>query len=439
MLKVYRSLRAGPAFDGRRNSPILNDRSGQLEGFFTMARILEHHAKQMFAQAGIAVPEGFPAISSDQAASIAEGIGGSVVIKALVPVGKRGQSGAVQFADDSRGAALATRDLIGRYIGAYMIDTVLVEERVDVESELYLSIMIDRDERKPRIILSATGGVSIEEIARTDPGAIVTDTISMSRGLPEYRARELWARAGITGTSIPALGQVTHRLWNLFLQHDLRLIEVNPLFRTVTNRIVAGDAVMSSDDLASFRHPELARFTVAGSDQSWRPMTELEADAQRVHEMDQYRGSARYLELEGGDIGFLCGGGGASLLLYDNLVEAGGKPANYAEIGGNPTEQKVAGMTRVVLSKPGVTGLFVAHNITNNTQTDVIARGVVTGIQHAGRDPGTLPVVAREAGLHDEEGRKIFEEAGIRYFGEETTLAEAARQMVAAMTSGGAR
>ncbi|MEX2426117.1 MAG: ATP-grasp domain-containing protein, partial [Thermomicrobiaceae bacterium] len=107
-----------------------------------MARILEHHAKQIFAQAGIQVPEGYPAISADQAASIAEGLDGPVVIKALVPVGKRGESGAVQFAEDSRGAAMAASDLIGRYIGAYMIDTVLVEERVDVESELYLSIII---------------------------------------------------------------------------------------------------------------------------------------------------------------------------------------------------------------------------------------------------------------------------------------------------------
>lgn len=404
-----------------------------------MARILEHHAKQIFAQTGIPIPEGYPAISADQAASIAEGMHGPVVVKALVPVGKRGEAGAVQFAEDSRGASMAARDLIGRYIGAYMVDTVLIEERIEVETELYLSIIIDRDERKPRIVLSASGGVSIEQVARNNPAAIVTDTISMTRGLPEFRARELWAQAGVSGPVIPVLGQLTSRLWRLFLQHDLRLIEINPLFQTPERRIVAGDAVMSVDDSAGFRHPELDRFIVPGTDRSWRPMTELETDAQRVHELDPYRGSARYLQLEGGNIGFLCGGGGASLLLYDHLVEAGGHPANYAEIGGNPTEQKVAGMTRVVLSKPGVEGLFIAHNITNNTQTDVIARGVVTGIRHAGKDPATLPVVAREAGLHDEEGRKIFEEAGIRYFGEDTTLAEAARQMVDAMTTGDGR
>jgi succinyl-CoA synthetase beta subunit len=402
-----------------------------------MARILEHHAKQMFATAGIPIPEGYPAISADQTATIAEGMGRPVVIKALVPVGKRGEAGAVQFAEDSRGAAQAATDLLGRYIGAYMIDTVLVEERVDIASELYISIVIDRDERRPRIVLSARGGISIEHVASEQPGAIISQTLSMAEGLPAFRARELWVEAGLTGPVIPRLGQLTNRLWTLFLEHDLQLIEINPLFVTPEDTIIAGDAVISVDDSASFRHPELTRFTVPGTDRSWRPMTELEAHAQRVHEQDVYRGSARYLELDGGNIGFLCGGGGASLLLFDHLVDAGGQPANYAEIGGNPTETKVAGMTRVVVSKPDVEGLFVAHNITNNTQIDVIARGVVQGLKQAGIDPATFPVVAREAGLHDAEGRKIFEEAGISYFGEDTTLAVAAQKMVDAMQAGG--
>lgn len=402
-----------------------------------MARMLEHHAKTILRRAGIPVPEGYPAISSDQAASITEGMGRPTVVKALVPVGKRGEAGAIQFAEDSRAAAQATSDLIGRYIGAYMTDTVLIEERVEVAGELYLSILVDRDARRPRIVLSASGGVSIEQIARERPDAIVSELLSFTRGLPEYKARDLWSRAGLSGPVIPALGRLTHQLWNVFVQNDLRLIEINPLFQTPEDELVAGDAVLSVDDSALGRNPDLTRIVVPGSDQAWRPMTEREAEAQRVHNLEPYRGSARYLELDGGDIGFLCGGGGASLLLFDNLVQAGGQPANYAEIGGNPTEQKVAGMTRVVLSKPGVRGLFVAHNITNNTQVDVIARGVVQGLRQSGFDPVTFPVVAREAGLHDEEGRRVFEEAGVRYYGEETTLSQAAREMVAAMPVGG--
>jgi succinyl-CoA synthetase beta subunit len=403
-----------------------------------MARMLEHQAKRLLQQSSIPVPEGLAAQSPDEAATVAERIAGPVVVKALVPVGKRGQAGAVRFAEDSRGARECALELLGQQIGAYRIDSVLIEERVDVSSELYISIMIDRDARRPRITVSTRGGIDIEQIARDEPEAIVSDTLSMRDGLHEFRARQIWANAGVSGPALPRLGHVSALLWSLARAVDARLIEINPLFVTRESKIVAGDAVIAIDDNAMFRRTSLERFIVPGSDMSWRPMTELEAEARAIQQAEPYRGSARYLELEGGNIGFLCGGGGASLLLFDALQKAGGEPANYAEIGGNPTEDKVAGMTRVVLSKPGVDSLFVAHNITNNTQVDIIARGVVRGIKEAGHNPGRLPVVVREAGLHDENGKQIFEEAGIDYFGEETTLSQAARAMVARLDSGGA-
>jgi succinyl-CoA synthetase beta subunit/citryl-CoA synthetase large subunit len=191
--------------------------------------------------------------------------------------------------------------------------------------------------------------------------------------------------------------------------------------------------VLAIDDAALFRHPDLDGLVQVASEKVWRPQTPREEQVNALNAAEPYRGSARYLELDGGDIGFLCGGGGASLVLFDSLVRAGGQPANYAEFGGNPTETKVAGLARVVLSKPGVRGLFVAHNITNNTQVDVVARGVVQALHEAGISPDRFPVVAREIGLHDDEGRAIFEAAGIRYFGIESTLSDAARGMVDAM------
>ena len=191
-------------------------------------------------------------------------------------------------------------------------------------------------------------------------------------------------------------------------------------------------AMLAIDDAALFRHRTLRDFVQAGSEKIWRPLTEREEAVNAINAAEPYRGSARYLELDGGDIGFLCGGGGASLVLFDSLVAAGGQPANYAEFGGNPTETKVAGLARVVLSKPGVRGLFVAHNITNNTQVDVVARGVVQALRDCGRS-NALPVVAREIGVNDVEGKAIFEAASIQYFGEESTLTDAARAMVDAM------
>jgi succinyl-CoA synthetase beta subunit len=402
-----------------------------------MARILEHQAKQLFREAGIAVPDGHMAVSPDEAAMFAEGIGNPVVVKALVPVGKRGMVGGVRFADDSQAARDCARDLIGQYVGHYLVDRVLVEQRIDYSRELYISILNDRDAHTPRLIISTTGGVDIETSARAHPETMVSEPLSFAQGIPEYYARSLWSDAGITGPVLPRLGMLTNILWNLYLRLDARMIEINPLFVTTNGRLIAGDAVISVDPNAMFRHPELSRLIVPGSESAWRPMTELEARADAVHQAESYRGSARYLELEGGDIGFLCGGGGASLLLFDNLVAAGGQPANYAEIGGNPTEAKVAGMTSIVVSKPGVRALFVAHNITNNTQVDVIARGVVEGLHRAGKRPPEFPVLAREAGLHDEEGQEIFTAAGITYLGEETTLSRAAVEMVSLLNCRG--
>jgi len=149
-----------------------------------------------------------------------------------------------------------------------------------------------------------------------------------------------------------------------------------------------------------------------------------------VNELDPYRGTARYTEMDGGDIGFLCGGGGGSLLSFDALVSFGGKPANYSEVGGNPPERKVYGITKGILSKPGVRGLFVAHNITNNTQVDVMSRGVVQALQDMGKDPLAFPVIVREAGVNEQDAKEIFMAAGIEYYGDDATITEAAQRMV---------
>jgi succinyl-CoA synthetase beta subunit len=398
-----------------------------------VGRVLEHHTKQLLREAGIPVPDGDVATSGDQARAVASRIGGPVVVKAAIPAGKRGKAGAVRFADDADQAHDAASALLGSVAGGYPVERVLVEARVDASRELYLSLLIDRDAPSARLLVSAEGGIEIEDLSREQPEAVVSLSVDHADGLPEFRAREAWTRAGIHGGALPGIGRLTAQLWHLFVSLDAYLLEINPLMLTPDGGLVAAGAVLAIDDAALFRQPALADRVLVASEKVWRPLTEREEEVNRIHAAEPYRGSARYLELDGGDIGFLCGGGGASLLLFDNLLTAGGQPANYAEVGGNPTETKVAGLTRVVVSKPGVRGLFVAHNITNNTQVDVVARGVVQGLVEAGKDPRDFPVVAREAGLHDEEGRRVFEAAGIRYLGAETTLSQAAREMVRVM------
>jgi succinyl-CoA synthetase beta subunit len=400
-----------------------------------MGRVLEHHAKALIRRAGIGVPRGEAASTPEEAGGIAGRIGGPVVVKALVLAGKRGKAGAVRLADTPDDAREAAATLLDSEVGGYRVHQVLVEERISIRRELYLSLTIDREEACTRLLASALGGIEIEEIVRDNPSALLSLAIPPSAGLPEFGARQIWRAAGISGRLLPRLGALTSRLYQVFCDLDAYLLEINPLAETESGELVALGAVLAVDDAALFRHPELDGQVQIASEKVWRPLTALEERVNTINAAEPYRGSARYLELDGGDIGFLCGGGGASLVLFDSLVRAGGQPANYAEFGGNPTETKVAGLARVVLEKPGVRGLFVAHNITNNTQVDVVARGVVQALRGAGVSASDFPVVAREIGLHDVEGRTIFEAAGIRYFGAESTLSDAARGMVAAMRS----
>jgi succinyl-CoA synthetase beta subunit len=161
----------------------------------------------------------------------------------------------------------------------------------------------------------------------------------------------------------------------------------------------------------------------------WRPPTELELEALDVASSEAHRGTARFIQLEG-DIGLLCGGGGGSQVLFESVLRAGGRPACFTEIGGNPSAEKVRRLTGIVLRCPGVRGLLVGHNLTSNTQVDLVATGVVAALAEGGFKPLEFPVVAREVGTHDERGRAIFEEAGIEYLGEDCTLESAARRIV---------
>jgi succinyl-CoA synthetase beta subunit len=396
-----------------------------------MARLLEDETKNLLARLEIAVPRYQTVTTASTARDCAIHLGGQCVVKALVPTGRRGKSGAVRFCKDADEVASAGGDLLGSTVGPYPVQAVLVEEHLDIQRELYVAVEIAADRPAYTLLLAAVGGVEIE----SEADAIVRASLD-PRNLPD--AGECSGFWRDVDASLPAvdLGAVTARAIQAFVQHDLTLLEVNPLAVLSDGRVVCVGALAAVDDNALARHPSLAAVAQLGTERAWRPETELEARVARITADTTQRGSARYLELDGGNIGFLCGGGGASLLLFDAIVAAGGQPANYTEFGGNPTEQRVYDLTRVVLSKPGVQGLFVAHNLTNNTQVDIVAAGVIRALRDAGLS-ASFPVVAREAGLNDDDARNRFESAGARYFGEETTLSRAAGEMVAAMRSVG--
>jgi succinyl-CoA synthetase beta subunit/citryl-CoA synthetase large subunit len=396
-----------------------------------MARVLEDNAKQLMSSAGLRVPDHGRATSAEAAGALASTFGGRAVVKALVPAGRRGKAGAVRLCASPREAEIAAGELLGSFVGPYPVNMVLVEEWVEIERELYLAFEIASGRPEYTLLMSVDGGVEIE----SRPESVSRIPLDPNRLPREPELAQLWDRLGVQALS-DDLGRITHAALRLFIDRDLTLLEINPLAVLPDGEVLCVGALMAIDDNALARQPDVVGVAIEGSERAWRPETILEARVTAINADTSQRGSARYLELEGGNIGFLCGGGGASLLLFDALVAAGGSPANYSEFGGNPTEQRVYDLTRVVLDKRGVEALFVGHNLTNNTQVDVVAAGVTRALHDASlAEP--FPVVAREAGLHDEEGRRIFEKAKVTYFGEETTLNAAADAMVAATRKAG--
>ncbi|WP_019121680.1 ATP-grasp domain-containing protein [Brevibacillus massiliensis] len=399
-----------------------------------MGKILEHHSKQLIGQAGVPVPKNGVAGTSEQAAKLCEQLGKPVVLKALVPVGKRGKAGAVKFADTAEEAREQAQILLNMTVSHFPVEQILVEEKLEIAKELYISITIDKNRQMPVIIASTEGGVEIETLAAEHPDKVVIEHVDPLYGLAGYKTKEIWSRLGLDDRLLLRAGEVTGKLYEAFLRYDCYLLEVNPLVITKAGELMAAATVMAVDDSAMFRQKELEGKVEVGSERAWRPLTELERQIIAVNDAD-YRGTARYTEMDGGEIGFMCGGGGGSLLSFDALVDLGGRPANYTETGGNPSEEKVYGLTRGILSKPGVKGLFVAHNITNNTQIDVMAKGIVRALAEMGVDPKTFPVVVREAGVNDTLGKQIFTEAGVEYYGEDVTICEAAATMLQRMRS----
>jgi succinyl-CoA synthetase beta subunit/citryl-CoA synthetase large subunit len=395
-----------------------------------MGRMLEDASKTILKENGIPVP-GHSVISSSEEIN-EQHLRKPCVLKALVPVGKRGKAGAIKFADTVEETKTKADEIFQMTVRNFPVEKVLIEEKINIDEEWYVSITIDPQKQIPVIIATTEGGVEVEDLVKDAPEKVVIYHVEPFTELQPYQAKEIWVKLGITGKPLVKATGILCKLYQVFMKYDCYILEINPLVLTKDENVLAAASVMGVDDAALYRQPELEGKVESGSERSWRPLTQLEKEMVKVNDAD-YRGTARYTEMDGGEIGFMCGGGGGSLLSFDALTNLGAAPANYTETGGNPPEEKVKGLTKGILSKQGVKGLFVAHNITNNTQIDVMARGIVNAIQELGIDPQVFPIVVREAGVNDEEGKKIFQEAGITYYGEDLTIEEAAAEMVKKM------
>ncbi len=394
-----------------------------------MARILEHRAKDLFRRFGIQVPEYYACNSEEQVREAASRINKKVVVKALVPVGGRGKIGAVKIAECMDEAAACSKELLGRDIKSWPCHQVLVEEFVPAESELYVSITFDSRARGPVIILGCQGGIGVEELHST----LKTFQVDIRKGLRGFAAREMWEQAGLSGRLLRPAGDVLEKLYRLFRECSVKLIEINPLLRTADDKLIAADAVLIVDDEGVKKNLELMEMVEYGVENFGRPPTSREQEMIRIDQLDPYRGTARFVELGKGDIGFMCGGGGGSLVMMDTVTRYEGRPLNYTEMGGNPTERKMLGLAKTVLSQPGLKGFLRVGNISSNTQVDIVARALVNAVRELGIDPRKIPMVVRAAGLHEDEGRKVLEQAGIAYFSDEYTMVQAGKKLLEMM------
>jgi succinyl-CoA synthetase beta subunit len=389
-----------------------------------MARLLEDDAKSLLSERALRVPRGAPVSSAEDAEAVARTLAAEVAVKALVAANRRGLAGGVRMAATAAEAKAAAADLLRAEIAGAPVERVLVEERVALGRELFLSVVLDEDRGCPVVLASRHGGVSVEETFSDPARAPAALELDPLRPTLPHRYRELWRTAGAAGAEITVLASATARVVETFFELDATALELNPL-AIVDDEAVAVGALIAVDDAALARHPGLR----AVPDGLGRPPTALERRAAAVAAEDPYRGTARFIELDG-DIGLLVGGGGGSLVFFDAVRRAGGRPACYTEIGGNPSAEKVRGLANVVLDCPRIRALLVGHNITNNTQVDLVAAGVVAALADRGLDTAVFPVVAREVGTNDDEGRRIFEAAGVEYCGEDVTMDAAARRIV---------
>ncbi len=358
-------------------------------------RLLEHQSKKLLSSFGLRFTEAVVVETPAAAAAEVERLRTPVVLKAQVPFGGRGKTGAIKFADTAEQAHCAARELLGMQLRGHQVACISVEPKVTFARELYVATAWDTTARLPVALLSVAGGVEVENSSNPQ---LAKQTFNPWLGLRAYAGREMAAQLGLNGKPLAGLGSVLEKLALAFLSCDAILMEVNPLVVTTDGTLLGLDAHVEIDDDATHRqHERLALSGEIASTTTGRRPTRLELEAQRIDAMDHRGVAGRVVEFDG-DLALLIGGGGASLTVFDAIQRHGGRPANYCEVGGNPTEEKVAALTSLLLSKPGVRKMAVIMNVVNNTRADVMARGVLMGIERAGLKPSETLGVFRVPG-----------------------------------------
>jgi malate-CoA ligase subunit beta len=379
--------------------------------------IHEHQAKELLGRIGMPVPRGGIAFAPEQAMHEARKLGFPVVVKAQVHAGGRGAAGGVKLCRNEAEVNSFALSLLGRNLVTKQTDAngkpvhrLLVEEATDIAQEIYLGLVLDRKSERIMIVASREGGMEIEELAEDQPDALIRMVIDPAMGLLPFQSRELAFKLGFTGKQVGQFATVLRACYRAFRDLDATMVEINPLVIKRDGDLIALDAKMSFDTNALFRRPEVAALRDPGQE-------DPREDAAAEHGLN-------YVGLEG-DIGCIINGAGLAMATMDMITLAGGEPANFLDIGGGASPERVVAAFRTVLSDPNVSVVLV-NIFAGINRCDWVASGVVQAYRELNL---SLPVVVRLAGTNVEEGRRIINESGLPLISAET-LAEAAATAV---------
>ena len=385
--------------------------------------IHEYQAKELLSTFGVAIPRGAVAYSPDQAVYSATELGGwHWAVKAQIHSGGRGKAGGIKLCKTYREVHDAAKELLGKKLvtnqtgpEGKIVQKLYIEVAEPFERELYLGFVLDRKIERIRVIASAQGGMEIEEIAKNSPNAILQEIVEPAVGLQGFQARELAFGLGLNIKQVAGAVKTMMGAYRSFRDLDATMVEINPLVVTKDDRVLTLDAKMSFDDNALFRHPNVAEMR----DPTQEDPREVQAAEHNLN----------YIGLEG-EIGCVINGAGLAMATMDTIKYAGGTPANFLDVGGGASPERIAAALRLVLSDQNVRAILV-NIFAGINRCDWVAKGIVQAYREVNIK---VPFVVRLAGTHVEEGRKIIRESGLPLMSTETLL-EAAQKVVAAAKS----
>lgn len=366
-------------------------------------KLMEYQGKDLFRRVGIPTPNGVYATSADDVQRYIAEHPGSWVLKSQVMMGGRGKAGGIKFADDAQTGETLARALIGTTLRSIQnpdgeeVKSLLVEEKVDIASEAYVSIAIDRAAKKPVVLVTAQGGMDVEEVAAHDPNAIVKYWIDPAAGYSPFIGTRLAFEAKLPDGYRKDFPRILGALYELFMNYGANLVEINPLVLTKDGRVIASDAKVELDDNGLYKHPDIAQWNA-----------QQPSDADQAAAVGIGLGMSNYARL-GGTIGTIANGAGLGMGTMDAIRNSGGEAANFLDIGGGAKAELVKKSYQLVTDNPAVKAMFI--NIFGGiTRGDQVAQGIVEAL--AGDDVRKVPLVVRLTGTNAEEGRAILAKAG---------------------------